>query len=303
MGNFLLSGIVFILGMMISTFVGSMILSNLFSGIFLMRKLKEDNIIQNSNYGIYIISILFWIVIFYILNLFFNSFIKYETVWLFGVVLGFVFSLNTLSHNNLENNKMEFYNRNKSLFKKNDEEITHNLKSAMLISNIEYNKVYDNFKLLNEIIKQSDISEKYDYDEDYYKLVSYMYILIWNHMEIIKVNEVDIRTSMVFTNYFQMIYDDLTNTKYKNEDKILQIFCENIIPLFRLAWHRAESLEVQETNYVLGFLSGYMTNRFLNSVFNIQHDELETTYYDVTEKIVDLFLSIYEDIDKEAIKE
>lgn len=295
MVDFLLSGIVLSLGMMISAFVGSIILSNLFSGIFLMRKLKEDNVIKNSNYGIYIISILFWVFIFYLLNSLFTSFIKFETVWSFGVVIGFIFSLNTLSYNNLENNKREFYNRNASLFKKDSEEITHKLRSLMEISNIDYDKVNNNFKLLNEIIKQSEVLEKHDYDEDYYKLVSYMYILIWNHMEIIKANEDDIRTSIVLTDYFQMISDDLTDNKYKNEDIILRIFCEDVIPLFRLAWHRAESLDVQETNYVFGFIIGYMTPRFLYSVFNIQKDEFETTYDDVTEKVGNLFFDIFDE--------
>ncbi|MDD4406715.1 MAG: hypothetical protein PHF30_01595 [Bacilli bacterium] len=297
MVEFLFGGIVFYLGMMLSTFVGSIILSSLFSGIFLMRRLRKASIIDDTNYGRYIIPLFFWIFIFCFAYWIIISFIKFETIWSIGVIIGFIFSLKTLNHSNMENNTKEFYNTNASLFKNNNEKTTHSLKSDKELSSFIYSKVNDKFNLLNEIIKQSDIFEKYDYEEDYYTIIACMYILICAEIEIIKANEVDIKTSIVLINYFQMISDNLTDVKYKNKDKIMQIFCEEIIPLFRLAWHKANLDNTNEISYVLGFISGYMIFQFLNSVFNIQVDELETNYYNVTEKISDLFMSAYGDED------
>ena len=291
MVDFLFGGIIFYFGMMLASFAGAMILSCLFSGILLMWQLNKSSLLKYTNYKKYVISILLWILIFYLITIFIDFSTKYLSFWLFGSAIGFIFSFKTLSHSNMENNRIEFYNSNLSLLKSS--------KTNVEVAKFIYNKVIDKFNLLNEIIIQSDIFLKYDYEEDYYTIISYMYILIYHDIEIIKSNEVDIKKSRILIDCFQMMSDNLTNVKYKNKDKMMQSFCDDIIPLFKLAWHKANLNDNHEISYVLGFVNGYMILPFLNSVFNIQPDELETYYQDVMEQVTDLFMSIYidEDID------
>jgi hypothetical protein len=173
--------------------------------------------------------------------------------------------------------------------KKDSKDNIHSSKSNEEVAKFIYNKAIDKFNLLGEIIEQSDITEKYDYEDDYYTIMAYMYIFNYYKMNMIK-KYGDENMMQILTNCFQIVSDTLTNPKYKKSgSETVIIFCENILPDF----------EVNGNNAVRDGKSPflYMSAVFLNSTFNIPTDVLENNYYEVVEKIRDLFILVYEDKD------
>lgn len=152
-----------------------------------------------------------------------------------------------------------------------------------------YNRASEKFNLLNNIIEQTDILQKYDYEEDYYKIMAYMYICNFYKMKMKNKYGLS-KMAGILIHCFQMISDTLINSKYKKSgDELLSIFRNNILPDFDINGNNA--MQNGESPFL------YMGARFLFLIFGIQINEIKINYFEVIENMKNLFISIFDDDD------
>lgn len=153
-----------------------------------------------------------------------------------------------------------------------------------------YNRSSKKVELLYELIRGTNIIEKYNFDKDYFTVMAYMYVCNFYKMKM--KNRYGLKNMKdILVICFQMVSDSLTDPKYKKTgEEHVNIFLHNILPDFEDNSNRATHDGKDP------FL--YMGARFLLLIFKIPINELETEYYyGISEKIKDLFYSIFDDDD------
>lgn len=260
--DFIISIIVCLFAIVLSFFGGVMIITCLLSGILFMRRLDKKGFLIFSKYKLYVLSILTWIFIIILFTVI-ALHTKFSLPWLFGLLIGFPFSLGSLKNEYLENNKREFYRRHLNLFKPTSDRSAYQLNS---LSTELFIRATDKVNLLKDILTQAKLEKHFVEIE--YEVECYMYIIqlykrrIYNRIDNDRLHD-------ILIDYFELVSRE-TNL---NTFALLNYFLNEISAKFVLFERIFIEQNLEEMDVIgMGFLPGFSD---LNTEFLLE-EHLDT---------------------------